>query len=67
MFHTHAYQWDSLSGADIYYIKNIMDAMSAKIKFLYFPIVYPGKYIKVYKALKNSVPFIMSDEKIQFV
>ena len=44
-----------------------MDAMSAKIKFLYFPIVYPGKYIKVYKALKNSVPFIMSDEKIQFV
>lgn len=67
MFHTHAYQWDSLSGADMYYIKNIMNAMPTEIKFLYFPIVYPGKYIKVYKALRNSVPHIISDEKIKLV
>lgn len=67
MFHTHASQWDSLSSADMHYIKNIMDAMPTEIKFLYFPIVYPGKCVKPYKVLKNPNTLMIREEMIKLI
>lgn len=65
MFHTHARQWKNLSNDDIHYIKNVMRAMPLEIKYLYFPLVFPGENIKAYKAQKKSFQIIINKEEIE--
>lgn len=67
MFHTHLPQWDSLSNIDIHYIKKIMKAMPAEIKWLYFPIVYPSINIRSYIARKLKEEIIIVEDKIEIV
>ena len=65
MFHTHARQWKNLSNDDIHYIKNVMRAMPPEIKYLYFPLVFPGENVKAYKAQKKFFQIIINNEKIE--
>jgi proteasome lid subunit RPN8/RPN11 len=67
IFHTHAHQWTTLSNADIYYIEKIMNTMSDEIKYLYFPVVYPGEKVTSYKAQKKDLHIIINNEKIELV
>lgn len=67
IFHTHACQWDSLSSADIHYIKNIMNAMPTEIEHLYFPIVYPEKCVKPYKVSRYPNMFMIREETIKLI
>ena len=63
IFHTHAEEWASLSNEDIEYINVIMDVMPMKVKYLYFPIVFPGKNIKSFKAMRKKEGVMITLEK----
>lgn len=67
MFHTHALNWPGLSSDDKTYVVQIMSAMPASIKKLYFPLVFPQDSIKVFYAEKRGNQIIISEEKIEIV
>lgn len=67
IFHTHADNWKTLSAGDEKYIKNIMNAMPAEIKTLYFPLVFPKTSVKLYRAEKKNNDIYFLEEKIEIV
>lgn len=67
MFHTHANQWDSLSNADMEYIKMIMNSMPSKIEKLFFPVVYPGLCIKAYIAQRENGETTIHNDEIELI
>lgn len=52
--HSHPYGQCTLSSGDIDYINTIMRAMPSYIAKLYFPIVFPGKEIISFVAVRNQ-------------
>lgn len=52
--HSHPYGQQSLSSSDIAYIHTIMQAMPASIEKLYFPLVFPGKEIISFVAIRQQ-------------
>lgn len=67
MFHTHAYQWESLSNADVQYIRTIMNKMPIGIDELFFPIVFPSKKIKSYIAKRGKYQIEIYEDEIELV
>lgn len=67
MFHTHACQWDSLSDADIQYIKVIMSKMPIGFEQLFFPVVFPGIGVKSYIAERENLQIKIREDKIELV
>lgn len=67
IFHTHAPQWTELSNEDRVYIIDILKAMPASIKFLYFPLVFPGIQIKNYITQKTGNAFDIVDDDIEII
>lgn len=67
MFHTHAIQWPSLSENDRIYIMDILYNMPPEVEFLYFPLVFPGKSIKVYLAKRKRGSFDIINDGIEIV
>ena len=67
VFHTHALQWPTLSNGDKVYIIDILNAMPAAKQFLYFPLVFPGKKIKNYIAMKKENTVNIVDDDIEII
>ena len=67
IFHTHTPQWTELSNEDRAYIIDILKAMPASIKFLYFPLVFPGIQIKNYIAQQTGNAFDIVDDDIEII
>lgn len=67
MFHTHALNWLELSSDDKKYIIQIMNAMPDSITKLFFPLVFPQNFIKVFCAEKRNNQIIISEEEIKIV
>lgn len=67
IFHTHLRIWESLSNEDIRYIKKIMLLMPESIKYLFFPIVFPGEYVKSYRAEKRSQKIYIIEDYIKII
>lgn len=63
IYHSHFPGGEELSNADKKYIAKIMEAVAEFKNELYFPLVFPGKKIIVYKAKfdGNEVSFIKDD------
>ncbi len=51
IYHSHPYKCETLSNADIEYIRKIMKSVSGYTDRLYFPLVIPKKKIIGYYAL----------------
>lgn len=65
IYHTHYPVGETLSQADMNYIKNIMISLPHIYSELYFPIVIPRKDIVIYKAkLTNSNLTIIKDKLV---
>lgn len=67
VFHTHAEQWGCLSSDDIIYIKQILLSMPTGIDQLLFPLVFPGKNIKVYAAKRMYSEVYIYESDIQII
>lgn len=67
IFHTHAPQWIGLSKGDIDYIIQIVNAMPSHIHFLYFPLVFPGLYIRGYCAKREGGVVGIFDDGIEII
>lgn len=68
IFHTHFADVNSLSAGDKKYIKEILLAMPAYIKKLYFPIyTIPGGKLWVYAADMDGGDFIIQSEKAETI
>jgi len=65
IFHTHFPYGYSLSTEDEQYIHQIMSAMPAYVKDLFFPVVIPGDGMASFKAIReNKIIRIEPDEII---
>lgn len=67
IFHTHALNWLELSSDDKRYIMQIMNAMPKSINKLYFPLVFPSKFIKIFYAEKKNNNIFISEEEMEIV
>lgn len=67
LVHTHASQWPNLSNDDRIYIANILHAMPAKIKSLYFPLILPSHNLKGYIAIKKNGVVNIIDDVIEVI
>lgn len=63
IFHTHLPQWDGLSHGDRQYIVRILESMPPSVRFLYFPIVFPGQAVKPYLASRRTDGLVRSIQK----
>ena len=67
IFHTHAIQWPTLSNGDKYYIAKVLNALYPGIQKLYFPLVFPGKNIKAYLAIKEKGNIVIDEDYIKII
>ena len=67
IFHTHAVNWPDLSSADKNYIALIMNAMPDAVQRLYFPLVFPSYFIKVFLAAKSEKHISITEEDVEIV
>ena len=62
IFHTHALNWPDLSSEDKEYIVKIMNAMPDSIQKLYFPLVFPSDFIRIFSAERKKGEIFISEE-----
>ena len=63
--HSHPHGQESLSSGDVHYINTIMQAMPVSMKYLYFPLVFPGEKMVSFIASRNQRGlYILPDEII---
>ena len=67
IFHTHAQQWPTLSGADKGYVHKIMWALPSSVQELYFPLVFPGCTVKWFRAHKTPRNVYLSEIAVEIV
>ena len=64
IYHTHYPGDKELSIADEEYIRAILIACQDSANVLYFPLVFPGKEMIIYKAVSYNSEIIISGEDI---
>lgn len=67
VFHTHALQWPSLSQEDKNYALLIAKAMPSRLRPLYFPLVFPGIYVKSFVIHGSGNGLCITNDNIKII